>query len=356
MSQAAPEALKNVVEVPREISGAATQEDQLVESSLRPRSLEEYVGQPKITTNLKIFLRAAKARREALDHVLFFGPPGLGKTTLSQIIASEMDAPLKSVSAPAIERGGDLAAVLTNLQEGEVLFIDEIHRLKPQIEEVLYPAMEDYQLDIMIGQGTAARSIKLDLPKFTLVGATTRPGLITAPLRGRFGIVFHLNFYTHEELATIVRRSAEILGTEIDDRGSREIARRARGTPRIANRLLRRVRDYAEVEHEGRITKEIADDALNRMEVDTFGLDEMDRKLLLMIIQQHQGGPVGLNHMSAALQEEKDSIEEIIEPYLIQIGFLNRTPRGRAATRLAYEHFGIDPPRPQTRPGLFDAE
>jgi Holliday junction DNA helicase RuvB len=217
--------------------------------------------------------------------------------------------------------------------------------------------MEDYQLDIMIGQGTAARSIKLDLPKFTLVGATTRPGLITAPLRGRFGIVFHLNFYTHEELATIVRRSAEILGTEIDDGGSREIARRARGTPRIANRLLRRVRDYAEVEHDGRITKEIADDSLNRMEVDTFGLDEMDRKLLLMIIQQHQGGPVGLNHMSAALQEEKDSIEEIIEPYLIQIGFLNRTPRGRAATRLAYEHFGIDPPRPQqSRPGLFDAE
>jgi len=357
MSQAAHEAAKNVVEMPREISGAATQEDQLVESSLRPRSLEEYVGQPKITTNLKIFLRAARARREALDHVLFFGPPGLGKTTLSQIIASEMDAPLKSVSAPAIERGGDLAAVLTNLQEGEVLFIDEIHRLKPQIEEVLYPAMEDYQLDIMIGQGTAARSIKLDLPKFTLVGATTRAGLITAPLRGRFGIVFHLSFYTHEELATIVRRSAEILGTEIDDAGSREIARRARGTPRIANRLLRRVRDYAEVEHEGRITKEIADDALNRMEVDTFGLDEMDRKLLLMIIQQHQGGPVGLNHMSAALQEEKDSIEEIIEPYLIQIGFLNRTPRGRAATRLAYEHFGIDPPRPsQSRPGLFDAD
>jgi Holliday junction DNA helicase RuvB len=229
--------------------------------------------------------------------------------------------------------------------------------MSPAIEEVLYPAMEDYQLDIMIGQGTAARSIKLDLPKFTLVGATTRPGLITAPLRGRFGIVFHLNFYTHEELATIVRRSAEILGTEIDEGGSREIARRARGTPRIANRLLRRVRDYAEVEHEGRITKEIADDALNRMEVDTFGLDEMDRKLLLMIIQQHQGGPVGLNHMSAALQEEKDSIEEIIEPYLIQIGFLNRTPRGRAATRLAYEHFGIEPPRAQpARPGLFDVQ
>jgi holliday junction DNA helicase RuvB len=247
---------------------------------------------------------------------------------------------------------------LTNLQEGDVLFIDEIHRLNPAIEEVLYPAMEDYQLDIMIGQGTAARSIKLDLPKFTLVGATTRAGLITAPLRGRFGIVFHLNFYTYDELELIVRRSADILGTQIDHEGAREIARRARGTPRIANRLLRRVRDYAEVEFDGVITKAVADSALNRMEVDTFGLDEMDRKMLLMIIQQHQGGPVGLNHMSAALQEEKDSIEEIIEPYLIQIGFLNRTPRGRMATRLAYEHFGLAPPPQSTllRPGLFDAE
>src|ERR671916_376285 len=245
--------LETVEEV-REISGEATPEDRQAEPSLRPRTLDEYIGQTKITTNLKIFLRAAKGRQEALDHVLFFGPPGLGKTTLSQIIAQEMGAPLKTVSAPAIERGGALAAVLTNLQEGEVLFIDEIHRLKPQIEEVLYSAMEDYQLDIMIGQGTAARSIKLDLPKFTLVGATTRPGLITAPLRGRFGIVFHLNFYTHEELATIVRRSAEILGVEIDEAGASEIARRARGTPRIANRLLRRVRDFAEVEHEGRVT------------------------------------------------------------------------------------------------------
>src|ERR687893_3139149 len=358
MSQAAPEALKNVVEVPREVSGAATQDDQLVESSLRPRSLEEYVGQPKITTNLKIFLSAAKARREALDHVLFFGPPGLGKTTLSQIIASEMDAPLKSVSAPAIERGGDLAAVLTNLQEGEVLFIDEIHRLKPQIEEVLYPAMEDYQLDIMIGQGTAARSIKLDLPKFTLVGATTRAGLITAPLRGRVGIVFHLDFYKHEELELIVHRSADILGTEIDEGGAKEIARRARGTPRIANRLLRRVRDFAEVDYEGRITQEVANDALNRMEVDTYGLDEVDRKLLLTIIEKFSGGPVGLGTISASVHEEKDSIEEIIEPYLIQIGFLNRTPRGRMATRLAYEHFGLAPPPQSTllRPGLFDAE
>src|SRR4028118_940911 len=347
--------LERVAET-REISGEATPEDRQAEPSLRPRSLDEYIGQTKITTNLKIFLRAATARREALDHVLFFGPPGLGKTTLSQIIAQEMDAPLKSVSAPAIERGGDLAAILTNLQEGEVLFIDEIHRLKPQIEEVLYPAMEDYQLDIMIGQGTAARSIKLDLPKFILVGATTRAGLITAPLRGRFGIVFHLDFYKHDELELIVRRSADILGTEIDEGGAKEIARRARGTPRIANRLLRRVRDFAEVDYEGRITQEVAHDALNRMEVDTFGLDEVDRKLLLTIIEKFSGGPVGLGTISASVPAEKDSIEEIIEPYLIQIGFLNRTPRGRMATRLAYEHFGIDPPRPQPRPGLFDSE
>src|SRR3982751_1190968 len=330
MSQAAPEARTNVVEMPREGSGAATQDDQLVESSLRPRTLEEYVGQPKITTNLKIFLRAARARRESLDHVLFFGPPGLGKTTLSQIIAHEMDAPLKSVSAPAIERGGDLAAVLTNLQEGEVLFIDEIHRLKPQIEEVLYPAMEDYQLDIMIGQGTAARSIKLELPKFTLVGATTRAGLITAPLRGRFGIVF---------------RSAEILGVEVEASGAGEIARRARGTPRIANRLLRRVRDYAEVEYDGRVTREVARRALDEMEVDKFGLDEIDRKVLATIIEKFDGGPVGVGTISASISEERESIEEIIEPYLIQIGFLNRTPRGRVCTPAAYKHMGFTPPK-----------
>src|ERR671932_74243 len=299
-------------------NAAVVDEERQFELSLRPTRLAEYIGQPKAKDNLRVFMRAAQQRREALDHVLLTGPPGLGKTTLANIIANEMQAELRSTSGPVIEKAGDLVGLLTNLQEGEVLFIDEIHRLNPAIEEILYPAMEDYQLDIMIGQGTAARSIKLDLPKFTLVGATTRPGLITAPLRGRFGIVFHLNFYTHDELELIVRRSADILGTDVDDGGAREIARRARGTPRIANRLLRRVRDYAEVEHEGRITKEIADDALNRMEVDTFGLDEMDRKLLLMIIQQHQGGPVGLTHMSAALQEEKDSIEEIIEPYLIQ--------------------------------------
>jgi Holliday junction DNA helicase RuvB len=345
MSQPMPETAHNVAQLPREISGAPTPEDQLVESSLRPRSLEEYIGQPKITTNLKIFLRAARARRESLDHVLFFGPPGLGKTTLSQIIAHEMDAPLKSVSAPAIERGGDLAAVLTNLQEGEVLFIDEIHRLKPQIEEVLYPAMEDYQLDIMIGQGTAARSIKLDLPKFTLVGATTRAGLITAPLRGRFGIVFHLDFYSQKDLEIIVHRSAEILAVEIEASGASEIARRARGTPRIANRLLRRVRDYAEVEYDGRVTREVARRALDEMEVDKFGLDEIDRKVLSTIIEKFDGGPVGVGTISASISEERESIEEIIEPYLIQIGFLNRTPRGRVCTPAAYKHMGFTPPK-----------
>jgi holliday junction DNA helicase RuvB len=327
------------------VSGEATPDDRQAEPSLRPRSLDEYIGQTKITANLKIFLRAARARREALDHVLFFGPPGLGKTTLSQIIAQEMGAPLKTVSAPAVERGGDLAAVLTNLQEGEVLFIDEIHRLKPQIEEVLYPAMEDYQLDLMIGQGTAARSIRLDLPKFTLVGATTRAGLITAPLRGRFGIVFHLDFYAQKDLEIIVHRSAEILGVEIEATGAREIARRARGTPRIANRLLRRVRDYAQVLGDGRITQAVSRRALDEMEVDKFGLDEVDRKILLTLIEKFDGGPVGIGTIAASISEERESIEEIIEPYLIQIGFLNRTPRGRVATPAAYKHMGFPPPR-----------
>ena len=316
-------------------------EDIRIEGSLRPQSLDEYIGQEKAKNNLKIYIEAAKSRGEALDHVLFYGPPGLGKTTLAGIIANEMGTHLKVTSGPAIEKPGEMAAILNNLQEGDILFVDEIHRLNRQVEEVLYPAMEDYAIDIMIGKGASARSIRLDLPQFTLVGATTRAGLLTAPLRDRFGVVHHLEYYTIEELSTIIRRSAEVLGVEIDAKGAVELARRSRGTPRLANRLLKRVRDFAQVKYDGRITEDVAVFALDLLEVDKYGLDQSDRRILRTIIEKFAGGPVGLDTLAAALGEDAGTLEDVYEPYLLKNGFLNRTARGRVATQTAYEHLGI---------------
>jgi Holliday junction DNA helicase RuvB len=314
------------------------------ERALRPKELNEYIGQEKIREQLNIFIDAAKNRNEALDHVLLFGPPGLGKTTLAHIISREMGVSLRQTSGPVLEKTGDLAALLSNLEENDVLFIDEIHRLSPVIEEILYPAMEDYRLDIMIGEGPSARSVKLELPPFTLIGATTRAGMLTNPLRDRFGIVSRLEFYNNQELARIVERSAGLLSVDIDQDGAKEIAKRSRGTPRIANRLLRRVRDYAEVKAKGSVNKEIADEALKMLDVDLIGLDLMDRNLLKAIVENFSGGPVGLDNLSAAIGEEKETIEDVIEPYLIQQGYLMRTPRGRIATQKSYIHFGLTPP------------
>ena len=328
----------------RVITPQIAEDDLSFDSNLRPRFLNEYIGQEKVKENLRVFIEAAKARGEALDHLLFCGPPGLGKTTLAYIISQELNVNIKTTSGPVIERPGDLAAILTNLQEKDVLFIDEIHRMNSTVEEILYPAMEDFQLDLIIGQGPSARSIKIDLPKFTLVGATTRAGLLTSPFRDRFGVISRLDFYKPDELCIIVTRSARILDIEIEPEGAMEIARRSRGTPRIANRILRRVRDFAQVRAQGIITKGVAEEALKMLEVDSQGFDGMDRKILLTIIEKYGGGPVGVDTLSAAISEEKDTIEDVYEPYLIQEGFIDRTPRGRTATRLAYRHFGIDFP------------
>ena len=319
------------------------EEDVKIENSLRPQYLKDYIGQEKAKATLKIYIEAAKAWGEALDHVLFYGPPGLGKTTLAGIIANEMNVHLKVTSGPAIEKPGEMAAILNNLQEGDVLFVDEIHRLNRQVEEVLYPAMEDYAIDIVIGKGAGARSIRLDLPKFTLVGATTRAGMLTAPLRDRFGVVHHLEFYTVSELKTIIMNSASVLGVEIDEAGAMELARRSRGTPRLANRLLKRVRDFAQVKYDGVITKEVADFALDLLDVDKYGLDHIDRNILLTMIEKFQGGPVGLDTLAASIGEDAGTIEDVYEPYLLKNGFIQRTPRGRVVTALSYEHLGISP-------------
>ncbi|QQD21819.1 Holliday junction branch migration DNA helicase RuvB [Oceanospirillaceae bacterium ASx5O] len=333
-----------MIETDRFISPQPVPGEEQFDRAIRPRSLSDYIGQPKVREQMEIFIGAARGRGEALDHTLVFGPPGLGKTTLANIIAEEMGVKIKSTSGPVLEKAGDLAALLTNLEEGDVLFIDEIHRLNPAVEEVLYPAMEDYQLDIMVGEGPAARSIKIDLPPFTLVGATTRAGLLTSPLRDRFGIVQRLEFYNIDDLAHIVARSGRLMELSVDDKGAREIARRARGTPRIANRLLRRVRDYAQVKGDGTVNHACADAALNMLSVDAQGFDHMDRRLLLTLLEKYDGGPAGVDSLAASIGEERDTIEDVLEPYLMQQGYITRTPRGRMATKLAYLHFGIDLP------------
>jgi Holliday junction DNA helicase RuvB len=346
-----------MIEQDRVISAAGQRDEEVYDRAVRPKTLAEYIGQPAMKAQMEIFIAAARGRGEALDHVLIFGPPGLGKTTLAHVVANELGVGFKQTSGPVLERPGDLAALLTNLQPNEILFVDEIHRLSPVVEEILYPALEDYQLDIMIGEGPGARSIKIDLPPFTLVGATTRAGLLTSPLRDRFGIVQRLDFYGLDELKRIVERSARILGVPTDDSGAGRIAQRSRGTPRIANRLLRRVRDFAEVKAQGRVTEAVAQGALDLLDVDPQGFDPMDRRLMLTIIEKFEGGPVGVDSLAAALGEERGTIEDVIEPFLIQQGYVMRTARGRVATRLAYLHFGLAPPAAERSGGtlgLFD--